>query len=516
MSKQNIDRGIVQIYTDQTILSYSQPWEVAYSEKSNSTGFCIKIENYLTNKYKSNKNKDKYILTNSHCVINARNIAIRKRGTAFLYQAEINVMIQECDLAILSIDTSYYSKSKIKKDAEQIVNEFWNDLIPLTFGTYPSKLDSVYVYGYPLNGLNMSITSGTVNRIEIITYTHATPGIVIQVDAPINPGNSGGPAIDKNGYVIGVAFAGEDEFVAHNIGYIIPTTIIKFFLTVITKKEAFHGLCSLGIQEQELNNIILREYFSLNNETGILVTRVDKFGSSEGILQKFDIITEIEGIKIDTDGTVLLRDLIEQCDPVLTKEDLNSELLSIGEVCSYNHLIGLKQKDDIINLKIIRNKKPMNVKIKLKPRVFLIPLLDYEFRPRYYILSGLVFIPLTWMLYKEKLHSREYVANMKEYLTNQIMHYPDEEVIVLASIIPTEFTEGFPDNNFIVKSLNDIEIINLRHLYEISQTELKKSKYIKIEFRETSNIIILNSNDVIKNHEKIILEQLGDVSDYQA
>lgn len=515
MSKsQDVEKGIVQVFADHTILSYSQPWAVNYREKSSGTGFCISIPNYLTDKYRSDSNSNKYIITNAHCVYSSSYITVRKRGIALLYKAEVNAIIYECDLAILSIDIEFYLKSKQKKDTGKIVNEFWDDIIPLEIGGYPSKLDSVYVYGFPLGGFNVSISSGTVNRIQIIDYFGISPGIAIQIDAPINPGNSGGPVVDSKGNVIGVAFAGEDDRYTQNMGYIIPTTLVRYFLSIIKMKETFQGLCSLGIQYQKITNIFLQEYFELNNETGILITKVDKFAFSETVLQRFDIITHIDDIKIDSDGTMHLKEIIENCDSLITDKDLKSELLSYGEVCPFTNLIGLKKKGETVILKIIRNKKRLNIEVKLDAKKYLVPLIDYTFQPSYYVLSGLVFIPLTYMLYVEKKNNHEYVSNFTEYLINQDMKYEDEEVVVLSQILPSEFTEDLPDNNFILHSINDIEVINLKHLYETTQKELKKSKFLKFEFKDTGKIIILNSDDVLKNQYKIILENIGDIPEY--
>lgn len=509
----DIEKSIVQLFVDHAIPSYTQPWSISYREKSAGTGFCIKLDNYIIDKFKLDQNKNKYILTNAHCIQNATYISIRKRGVAFLYKAQVNNAIYECDLAILSIDSQFYSKSKQKKDTGKIVNDFWNDLVPLELGGIPSKLDSVYVYGFPMGGFNVSITTGSVNRIQILDYFNTSTGIVIQIDAPINPGNSGGPVVDYKGIVIGVAFAGEDDRYTQNMGYIIPTTIVKYFLTVIKKMTQFTGLTSLGIQYQNLSNLVLREYFELE-DTGILITKVEKFNSSENYLQKNDIITHIDGIKLDSDGTMNIRDVFETCDPTISQEDLNSELLRSGEVCPFGILISLKKIGETISLKIIRDKKKLTLEYKLYPRKYLIPILEYQLPPSYYILTGLVFIPLSYMFYSEKKGEHEYVSNFTPYLENQDMKYSDEQIIVLSQILPSEFTEDFPDNNFILNSINEIEIINLKHLYEICKKEIKKSKYLKLDFRDTSKIIILNTGDIIKNQDKIIQEHLGDIPEY--
>src|SRR5579883_1440319 len=345
----DIENSIVQIFADHIVPSYSQPWSSISRNKSSGTGFCILLEDFLTDKQKSNKNKDKYIITNAHCVHNSSYITIRKRGISFPYKAAISGIIYECDLAILSIDTEFYLSSKQKKDLNKIMNEFWDDLIPLEIGGLPSKLDLVYVYGYPLGGYNISITSGNVNRIQVIPYFEAIDGICIQIDAPINFGNSGGPVVNSVGKVIGVAFSGEDDRFTQNMGYIIPTTVMRYFLKVIKDTKKFKGLCSLGVKHQILNNVSLREYLMLDrSKTGVLITEIFKFSSADGILHKMDVLTKINGKNVDNDGTMSLKDILLDNDKYITNEAGLSELLSSGEVAPYDSFISLKKYDETI------------------------------------------------------------------------------------------------------------------------------------------------------------------------
>lgn len=512
----DIERSIVKIYSDHQQPSYAQPWSIIKSDKSSGTGFCINFPDFLVEKLKSATNKNKYIITNAHCVHNAAYITIQKRGVAFPYRARIDGIIYECDLAILSIDTEYYLKSKQKDDLNKIMNEFWDDLLPLEIGGLPSKLDTVYVYGYPLGGYNISITTGAVNRIQNIQYFDAALGIAIQIDAPINFGNSGGPVVDVDGSVVGVAFSGEDDRFTQNMGYIIPTTMVRYFLNTIKNRKKFYGLCSLGIQYQELNNFVLREFLKLKREqTGVLVTNIDKYGSSDGILEKLDVIVEINGKYIDNDGTMSLHDIISDSDPYIrNSKSSNSELLQVGEVVPFTSFISLKKTDEIVQLTVIRDGQILKVDVKLKHKQFLVPILEYQIKPSYCIIAGLVFIPLTLMAYLEKKQNHEYVSHLTDYLEKQDPTRVDEQIIILSQIFTTELTEDYPDDNFILKSINDIEIINLEQLYSVFKKEIQKAKYFKFSFRDTSKVIILNKKDVVENQEAILLENVGDLPEY--
>lgn len=518
LKSKDIEKSIVQIFSDHIQVSYIQPWNIIKREKSSGTGFCIEFKDFLSSNYANNinqnHNKDKYIITNAHCVHNSSYITIRKRGVSIMYKGHIEAIIYECDLAILSIDIEFYQKSKQKKDTNKIIDEFWSDITPLEIGGIPSKLDIVYVYGYPLGGYNISITTGVVNRIQIIQYFDAISGIAIQIDAPINFGNSGGPVVDINGFVVGVAFSGEDDRFTQNMGYIIPTTLFRYFLSIIRDKNKFQGLSSLGMQYQALNNISIREFLGLKREnTGILITKIEKYGSSDGILNKMDVLTHINGKKIDNDGTMLLQDIIIDNDPKLSIKS-SSELLQSGEIAPFNNFISLKKSGEKVSINILRNGESLSFNITLKAKQFLIPILEYQIKPSYYIMAGIVFIPLSLMAFLEKKHSHEYTSHLNNYFENQEFTKPDEQIIIISQIFTTELTEDYPDDNFIVHSINEIEIINLKHLYEIVQGEIKKEQYIKIKFKDTTKIIVLSSSDINKHQENIRYENIGDINEY--
>ncbi|MDR2797688.1 MAG: S1C family serine protease [Treponema sp.] len=72
----------------------------------------------------------------------------------------------------------------------------------------PQVGDTVYAIGSPI-GLEKTVTSGIVSALgrRLLQI-----GDVIQVDAAINHGNSGGPVVDKEGRLVGIAFAGAEQY----------------------------------------------------------------------------------------------------------------------------------------------------------------------------------------------------------------------------------------------------------------------------------------------------------------
>jgi hypothetical protein len=53
-------------------------------------------------------------------------------------------------------------------------DEFWKGVSPVEFGSLPALQDAVTVVGYPIGGDTISVTSGVVSRIEILSYVHGS------------------------------------------------------------------------------------------------------------------------------------------------------------------------------------------------------------------------------------------------------------------------------------------------------------------------------------------------------
>lgn len=106
-------------------------------------------------------------------------------------------------------------------------------------------------------------------------------------------GNSiiAGPAFQfPEGVVAGVAFQGFGE--AQNIGYIVPTNVIRHFLEDVETHRRYTGFVSLGVTYQTLENSALKKFFGLENlksselptgisPNGILIVQVDNVRNNQ-------------------------------------------------------------------------------------------------------------------------------------------------------------------------------------------------------------------------------------------
>jgi S1-C subfamily serine protease len=87
--------------------------------------------------------------------------------------------------------------------------------------------DKVFAIGSPA-GLEKTVTSGIVSATG---RRFLQMGDTIQVDVPLNPGNSGGPLLSETGGLIGIVFAGLEQF--EGINFAVPYLWIEQALPLL-------------------------------------------------------------------------------------------------------------------------------------------------------------------------------------------------------------------------------------------------------------------------------------------
>ena len=199
----------------------------------------------------------KRIITNAHVVNCASQIFIQPDKSSEKLPAKVLALSAAIDLAVLTLDDAGFFEA--------------HPALPQR-PELPKIQQTVYAYGYPEGGMDLSITRGIVSRLEYAEYYQMTEGLRIQIDAAINPGNSGGPAV-ADGQMIGLVFSKLQ--MADNIGYIIPMEEINLFLKDIEDGE-YDGKPILIDTFQHLENAKLRQKLKLDKKTtGVLVRKLE-------------------------------------------------------------------------------------------------------------------------------------------------------------------------------------------------------------------------------------------------
>ena len=271
-----IRKSLVRITATSQEPDYKVPWNPGSMSVGVGAGFVIDGDR---------------IMTNAHVVSNARFIVVEKEDDPQHYPATVQFIGHDCDLAVLRVlDKSFFQNTR-----------------SLGLGGIPAIESPVSVYGYPIGGERLSVTRGIISRIDFQTYTHSgiDSHLAVQIDAAINPGNSGGPVM-QDGKVVGVAFQGYSGDVAQNVGYMIPTPVIRRFLKDISNGH-YDGYVDLSLTYFKLVNPAERHALGLpDNEQGVMVSSVSSAGSSFGVLQQGDVLLTIDNLPIASDGFVQL------------------------------------------------------------------------------------------------------------------------------------------------------------------------------------------------------------------
>jgi S1-C subfamily serine protease len=408
-------RSVLRIEVATQTPDYTTPWNSGRFSGGIGTGFLI---------------GENRILTNAHVVSNARRVLVTVHGSPEKHPARVAHIAHDCDLALLEVENF----------------EPFQGFPHFEFGEVPSLESQVRVIGYPIGGERLSVTRGVVSRIDFQPYSHsrADSHLVIQIDAAINPGNSGGPVL-QDGKVVGVAFQGLRQ--ADNTGYIIPTPVVRRFLTDIEDGRYDH-YTDIGISEFPLHNPAMRRALGLAPDgIGILITNVVPTGACDGILERGDILMAIDGLPVDSAGMVLLD----------------------GEKVNFHEVIERKFAGDKVALRFLRQGEAKEAEVELKPlqwsRMYAI---QYEKNPRFLVFAGLVFQPLDTNLFASAKFDDVTVRRLyTDYLPKGLFQ-KHRDIVVLTRVESDPITSQMADfSGFAVDKINGVEVTDLAHAHAL-------------------------------------------------
>ncbi len=449
----SVSEAIVKIYTVRNTPNYFNPWSVHGPSYSTGSG-CI-IEGGR-------------ILTNGHVVSDQTFVQVRKYGDSKRYRARVLYTSHASDLALLTVDDP----------------RFFKGVKPLKIGSLPNPRREVLVYGFPLGGDTLSITKGVISRIEHQVYAHSSAKLLAgQIDAAINPGNSGGPVV-VNGRVVGVVMQAIPS--AENIGYMVPSPVIRHFLEDI-EDGSYDGFPSAGIVLEPMESESLRRKYGMREgDSGVLVIRVLDGSPADGVLRVGDVILEADGVDVANDGTVEFR---------------------AKERTSISYIVQRHQIGEDLRLKILRDGRVEEVVLTLsRPfwRDWLIPQEQYDRLPAYYIYGGLVISPLT-KNYLKAWGQNWYNAAPKELVARLANNYPSkdgEQVLLVIKVLASDVNQGYHNlSNWVIKEVNGKEVLNMKEL--VSAVEEGEEPFV-VFTGEDGRMIVLDRREVEESGDTIL------------
>lgn len=228
---------------------------------------------------------DGYIVTNNHVVKDADELLV-KLNDNHEYKGRIIGTDPQTDLALIKIEAK--------------------NLQPITIGNSENLKvgEWVLAIGNPFS-LTSTVTAGIVSAKA--RGLGATGGIesFIQTDAAINPGNSGGALVNARGELVGInamLYSQTGSFSGY--GFAIPTSIMNKVVDDL-KKFGTVQRAVLGIKGNNVSDYIDQKKekdgkdIDLGTLTGVYVGEITSESSVEDILKEGDVITAIDGQKVD-------------------------------------------------------------------------------------------------------------------------------------------------------------------------------------------------------------------------
>ena len=442
--------SVVKILVTERRPDPMRPWQKAQPVDASGTGVVI---------------DGKRIITNAHVVLYSTQVRVQPNQSSDKLPAKVKAIAVGIDLALLELeDPTFFDTHPPAPFAEAI----------------PKVGSKVATYGFPIGGEALSMTEGSISRIEYAGYNDGVGGLRIQIDAAINPGNSGGPAA-VDGKVVGLCFSGIRG--ADNIGYVIPDEELKTFLDDVADGN-YDGKPQFRAQLQTLENEALRSKLGIEKSvTGLMFTRAPH-GEAGKLLHEWDLLTKVGPHPIDNDGMV-------------SGED--------GLRLSWHYYVPKLAKDGKVPVTIRRGKETLEIEVPVSAKTDqILQPLDNRY-PSYFIYGPLVFSPAYADFAPAMLRNVLGESNPVVSRLTDERKTPDEELVVVTSkAFPHRIVKGYDVNLFsVVGKVNGTPITSLKHLVEVLRD--LKDEYVVFEWADQgTETVVFKREEVVKATDEIL------------
>ena len=257
--------------------------------------------------YKIDENKpgNAYIITNYHVVYDYR------ANTSNRISDDIKVYLYGMEAEKYAISATYvggslnYDLAVLKIENNRTLAESSAVAVSFADSDKVSVLDTAIAIGNPAGG-GISATVGYVNvdseQLSMVGADNSTTVNlrVMRIDAAVNSGNSGGGLFNDKGQLIGIVNAKMSSSSIDNIGYAIPSNVVKYITENIlyycdgTDKESVYR-CIVGVVVDAE-----RSYTEYDSASGrvykmetVVISEIVSGGGADGKLQLGDIINAI-------------------------------------------------------------------------------------------------------------------------------------------------------------------------------------------------------------------------------
>ncbi|VGO15245.1 hypothetical protein PDESU_03827 [Pontiella desulfatans] len=326
---------------------------------------------------------------------------------------------------------------------------FFDDLNPVATADY-AEGDNYYCAAWKSSQLNLS----SCRWSQVKTFKSSVPyfgyaGITFITD--LKSGGRGEPVFSEN-RMIGMTRSQNKDTIT-----VVPIDLIKAYLKAIDLPE-YPGFGRLGVDFQFNQGQAQAAYFGqVGKPTGVRIRGCFPEGSAAGILEKDDILLELDGHAIDSEGDY---------------KHPRYGRMSLNLIATEGHYAG-----DLLTAKVLRNKQEIELEIPLKnipPSAALIPFARPDQPPPYLVAGGLVFRELDVPYLKAwGSNWEDQIPATLRILNDLKSEAPSPEqkrLIVLTDVFPDEYNLGYHEMaQNIVKTVNGQPIDSIRKMEEAFQ-----------------------------------------------
>ena len=231
---------------------------------------------------------DGYIVTNNHVVDGADELTVSLSDNRE-FSARIIGADKTTDLALIKIDGKQLPAIQIANSDDVKVGEW------------------VLAIGNPM-GLNNTVTAGIISAKARTLGANGVESF-IQTDAAINSGNSGGALVNTRGELVGInAMLYSQTGSYSGYGFAIPTAMMNKVVEDLKQygvvQRAMIGISGRDVKTQvDLEKEEGKEATDYGTMEGIYVAEVvDNSAAQEAGIEKGDVITEVDGQKVQKFG----------------------------------------------------------------------------------------------------------------------------------------------------------------------------------------------------------------------
>ena len=450
------EHSIVTLEVARKKYDYYQPWTRRTSQMQ-KTGLVL---------------ADHQILTTADEMFDRTLVRLQKNGRGRWYIGEVTWIDYHANLALVTTTEE----------------NFWRDLTPATLkGEMPmqNNLQILRWRNGNLENRHAEFSQFIVREGQLSSVSHVS----LEADSDIQGAGWGEPVV-ANAHVIGIINAQSDRTCIA-----IPAAFITDILEA-KKSGKYHGLGYFHFYWQPAANPASLARLKLGGEPrGVIVIQVpDRPDGNEQVLKPQDLILQIDGFDIDTQG--------DYEDP------------EYGHLMLENLSTRSKWAGDEIKMKIWRAGQPLDITYRLPKYEYstsLVPMATYDQEPEYLMIGGLVFEPLT------DSYLQSWGNDWKRRAPFRLTYYRSESpeknrpsLVLLSQVLPDPYNIGYQEQRGLV-----VDKVNGRRVSRLPELRAALDKPINgfhiIEFVQSDSLrkMVLQAGEPEHDATTRVLKRYG-------